>query len=183
MKEGDKIFCVFCLAKSQLFASELRDIENFSETKLKQNLINCDAKPFIPPDGLSIHPEDQLQNVVKGKIEFDPAKVAFHLDDGQKEGRTIVGNDLKKRLSSLSAVYGAQVLDHLLKNTNLIPDSWKTDEKGETRYIYFWGTIYRDSDDNLCVRYLYWSRGRWCWDSRWLGSRFGDQRPAAIPAS
>ncbi len=146
-----------------------------------RRLIDCDAKPFVP-DGWSIHPEDQLPNVVHGELSFDPAKIAFHLDEGQKEGRTIVGNKLKERLAG-KTVYGAQVLDHLLANTNLIPDSWKIDEKGGTRYLYFWGTIYRDSGGGLCVRYLCFEDGQWRWGSRWLDGRFGGQNPAAVPAS
>jgi hypothetical protein len=145
-----------------------------------RRLIDCDAKPFIP-HGWSIHPEDQLPNVVCGAIEFDPAKVAFHLDDAQKKG-TIVGNKLKEKLAG-KTVYGAQVLDYLLANTNLIPDSWKTDEKGQIRYVYFWGTIYRASGGSLCVRSLYWGGGRWFWGNDWLDNWFGGQYPAVLLAS
>lgn len=146
-----------------------------------RRLIDGDTKSYVPA-GWSIKAEDQLPNVVRGEIEFDPAKVQFHLDDAQKTG-TIVGNKLKEKLAKLSAVYGAQVLDHLLANTNLIPDSWKTDENGQTRYLYFWGTIYRDSDGRLYVRSLYFGDGQWRWISRWLGGKFDTQYPTAVLAS
>ena len=148
-----------------------------------RRLVDCDATPFIP-DGCQIKPEDQLPNVVRGQIEFDAPKVGFHLDDGQKAGSFVVGTPLKLKLKLADKMfYGAQVLDHLLANTNLIPDSWKTDEQGCTRYIFFWGTIYRDSDGNLYVRYLYWGGGRWYWNHRWLSCDFGGRNPAAVPAS
>ncbi|MFA6604182.1 MAG: hypothetical protein WCT10_05120 [Patescibacteria group bacterium] len=144
-------------------------------------MIDCNSRPFIPR-GWSVWDEEQLPNVVRGQIEFDPSKVAFHLDDAQKKD-AIVGNDLKKKLTTGIMVYGAQVLDYLLANTNLIPESWKTDEQGRTRYIYFWGTIYRDSRGRPCVRCLDLYVGRWGWDCCWLCGDFGGQRPAAVFAS
>lgn len=141
-----------------------------------RRVIDCDATPYIPE---AWKVEEHRKG---GEMEFDPMKVVFHLDEDQKNGRTIVGNELRKRLAGKS-VMNACVLDHLLANTNLIPEAWKANEDGSTRYIYFWGTVYRDSVGNLFVRYLYWHDGRWRWDCFWLGGEFSEQSPAAVSAS
>lgn len=142
--------------------------------------IDCGAVPFIP-DGWRIDPEDQLPNAVRGQIDFDSNKVKFYLDSSQRTG-TIVGNDLKPKFADLP-VLGAQALDHFLANTGIIPESWKLDEQGRTRYIYFWGTIYRGSDGVACVRFLCWDDVRWHWGFLWLDSGFGDRCVAAFLAS
>ncbi len=140
-----------------------------------RRFIDCDAAPFLP-EGWSIKPEDQIASGVRGEITFDPAKIASHFVDGQKDGKSIVGHELKKLLEG-QPVLPANVLDYLLAHPELIPDAWKG------KYLYFWGTIYRDSDGSLCVRCLYWSDGRWDWGYDWLGRRFGGQGPSALLAS
>ena len=141
-----------------------------------RRLIDCDAAPWCPDDwNVESHQKG-------GQFEFDAAKVSLHLDDGQKDGRIIVGSDLRKRLEG-KPVLNACVLDHLLANTNLIPESWKADERGPTRRIYFWGTIYSDSSGDLYVRCLRWCSGGLCWRCRWLGRRWDGWCPAAVSAS
>ena len=142
----------------------------------RKALINCNVNPYIP-DGWKV--EEHRKG---GELEFDPAKVVLYLDADQKDGRTIVGNELRKRLAD-KPVMNACVLDFLLANTNLIPEAWKQDESGNTRYIYFWGTVYRSSDGNLYVRCLYWNDGQWNWNYNWLDNEFDDQNPAAVSAS
>jgi hypothetical protein len=144
-------------------------------------LIDCDVAPFIPK-GWSIHPKDQIPGAVSGQLEFDPARILLLLDEGQKDGKTTAGNELKDRLSG-KPLLKANVLDHLLANPTLIPEAWKTDEQGRTRYIFFWGTVYRAPSGSLCVRCLCWNGGEWGWDYHWLGGKFGGQRPAAVLAS
>lgn len=138
--------------------------------------INCDANPYIPNDWKV---EEHRKG---GEMEFDPTKVVFHLDEGQKNGRTIVGNELRKRFAD-KPVMNACVLDFLLANTNLIPEMWKANEDGSTRYIYFWGTVYRSSDGSLCVRYLCWRDGRWNWRYNWLDYEWDDRNSGAVFAS
>jgi hypothetical protein len=62
-------------------------------------------------------------------------------------------------------------------NSHLIPEEWKG------KYVFFWGTIYRGSGDNLYVRCLCWGGGRWDWGYDWLGGGWDDGNPAAVPAS
>ena len=145
-----------------------------------RRIIDCDAQPFIP-DGLSFHLDDQIKSTVRGEITFDPAKVRFHLDKGQRDGNTISGDDLCAALEG-QPVLPVNVLDHLLVNPKLIPDAWKTDERGYNQYTYFW-TVYRDSNGSRCVRYLCWCGDRWGWRYHLLGHPCDDRNPAAISAS
>ncbi len=137
--------------------------------ELIDRTIDCDADPFVP-DGWMVE-----EHYKGGQIDFYPAKMTLHLDDVQKEGGVIVGNDLRKSLQG-KQVMSACVLDFLLKNNHLIPDSWKG------QHVFFWGTIYRHGR-RLIVRCLCRSDGRWRWRNRWLNRRWDFQSPAAVQAS
>lgn len=144
--------------------------------KAVKNVINCDADPFVP-NNWSVE-----SHTKGGQFAFDPAKVKFHLSHNQQDGKVIEGSKLRKELTN-EPVLNANVLDYLLKNPHLIPENWKKDEKGNARYIFFWGTIYRSSDGYLSVRYLYCRDGRWRWGCGWLGNGWSDGYPAAVFAS
>jgi hypothetical protein len=133
-------------------------------------IIDCDAKPFIP-DGWKVQEHQK-----GGKLEWNPEKIQLYLSDGQKDGRYIEGNKLRKELKS-KKVLNACVLDWLLAHPEFIPEEWKG------KYIYFWGTIYRRSGGDLCVRCLCWRDGRWDWYCRWLGGGWRFSGPAAVLAS
>ena len=87
-----------------------------------------------------------------------------------------------RKLLSSNSVLNVNVLDYLFKNPHLIPESWKKDEKGNTRYIFFWGTIYRNSGGSLYVRYLYWYGSRWRWGYHWLVRDWDSDYPALVRA-
>ena len=141
-----------------------------------EHLIDCDADPFLP-NGWKVEEHQK-----GGQWKFDPKGVEFFLSNSQKGGKVIEGNKLRKELAK-KPVFNANVLDYLAANPHLIPEEWKKDEQGNTRYIFFWGTIYRNSGGNLCVRYLYWSGDRCHWNYRWLDGGWNDSNPAAVPAS
>ena len=139
-----------------------------------KHLIDCDTEPFIP-ENWSIHPEDQIGSRVSGKLEFDPEKVSLHLADSQKTG-CMIGHDLKAMLQG-QLVLPANVLDYLLAHPEAIPESCKG------KFVFFWGTIYRDSGGNLVVRYLHWNGDRWNWNYYWLDFEWHVSNPAAVSAS
>ena len=143
-------------------------------------VIDCDATPFIP-EGFSIHPKDQIRSVVHGQFEFDSSKVILHLD-GQKNDQSIIGHELKKRLEG-HTVLPANVLDFLLANSHLIPESWKVTEQNWLRYIDFWGTNYRDSEGRRHIRSMDWGPGRWVSRGKYIGDGFDKLRSAALLAS
>lgn len=140
------------------------------------HVIDCDTYPFVP-NGWTV-----VSHKKGGQIAFNPAKIKLHLSTNQQNGKLIEGNKLRKELAN-EPVLNANVLDYLLKNPRLIPEEWKKDASGNTRYIFFWGTIYRYSYGNLFVRYLCWLNGSWRWGHYWLGSAWYGDNPAAVLAS
>ena len=159
------------------FLKLVRDVlEGRAEISYPDHIIDCDADPFLP-NGWKV--EDHQRG---GQFKFDSAQVQFYLSDSQRKGKVIEGNTLRKELAG-KPVLNANVLDYLLAHPHLIPEEWKQDSEGRTRYIFFWGTIYRRSSGSLCVRCLYWIGGRWGWNNGWLGSDWGVSGPAALRAS
>ncbi|MBI2475565.1 hypothetical protein HYV69_04055 [Candidatus Uhrbacteria bacterium] len=124
------------------------------------------------------------KHVGSGMLELDPSNLRLYFSPNQLDGNAVVGNNLRADLEdSKVPVLNACVLDHLLAHPELIPKDWKVDENGNTRQIYFWGTIYRRLDGSLFVRCLYWHDGAWRWRCSWLGHERDDQDPAAVLAS
>ncbi|MFA6404756.1 MAG: hypothetical protein WCW03_02040 [Candidatus Paceibacterota bacterium] len=168
------------------FLGRVRGVQlGLYEIKPIEHAIDLGADPYLP-DGWKVE-EHQSGKVAKlecrgDDLYLDGKKIEFWLSKLQKKGNAIRGNDLRKELAK-QRVLNANVLDYLLKNPHLIPEAWKKDENGNTRYIFFWGTIYRGADDDLYVRCLRWGGGRWGWNCRWLDNDFRGLDPAAVSAS
>ncbi|MEK7554697.1 MAG: hypothetical protein AAB518_01785 [Patescibacteria group bacterium] len=147
-------------------------------------IVDCDLNPTAPK-GWTVKSHAKGGKVKlerRGDALFvDGVEIELFLDDTQKKD-SIQGHKLREKLTG-KPVLNACVLDYLLAHPHLIPESWKKDEQGRTRYIFFWGTIFRDSGDGLGVRCLCWDGGRWSWGYGWLGSGFGDQDLAAVCAA
>jgi hypothetical protein len=135
-----------------------------------KHIIDCDKEPNISYEGWTIESHKKM-----GKLKWNPKNVELYLSEKQKDGY-ISGINLQKELEN-KLVLNACVLDYLLKHQNLIPDSWKG------RYIFFWGTIYRNSNGYLFVRCLFWCDGGWYWGSYWRGVDWVVDCPAALRAS
>jgi hypothetical protein len=125
-----------------------------------KHIIDLDADPFVP-DGFTIE-----EHTKGGQREWDPAKVSLYLSPNQQDGKSITGDRLRKELTG-RPVFNTLLLDFLMANRQLIPDSWKY------KAVIFWGTIYRDPDGDLYVRYLCWRDGQWDWDYDWLEVGWG----------
>ena len=124
----------------------------------------------------TIHPEDQLPGAIHDEqFLFDPEKLELYLDEGQQDDKVIHGELLKERLED-KPVLPANVLDHLLANTAMIPETWKG------KYVNFWGTVYCYVDGSLGVRYLFWDDGRWRWRFYPIARGFRSGHPAVLPA-
>lgn len=135
-----------------------------------EHIIDCDADPFIP-DGWKVEEHQK-----GGQFKFDASQIELFLAEGQQNGKALEGNKLRKELAG-KPVLNANLLDYLLAHPHLIPEEWKG------KYVFFWGTIYRDSDGYLCVRCLRWNGDRWDWDYHWLGYGWLDDNLAALRAS
>jgi hypothetical protein len=132
--------------------------------------IDLDADPYVP-EGWTVESHRRC-----GSMVWNPAKtLRFYLSRSQV--RPIKGSELKGELDPMPVV-NATLLDYLLDrqlvNPHFIPPEWKYDELGRTRYIFFWGTIYRFEGD-LCVRYLRWNALRWEWSHGWIDSQWNSQ--------
>jgi hypothetical protein len=130
--------------------------------------ININKKPTIPK---GYNWTIEYHNKMKS---FDPKDLVLHLEPEQEKG-SLRCEVLFERLKEKSL--NANALDYLLEHQDLIPEEW------EGKYVYFWGTIYRNADVSLYVRYLYWGGGRWGCDCLWLGRDWFDNNPAALLAS
>jgi hypothetical protein len=159
------------LAKSEEKMKQvLAFVRGLAEIIQVEYIIDCDAAPFVP-DGWSV--EEHRRG---GQMAWDSAKVGLYLSNRQKGGKVVKGHDLREDLRD-KPVLNANALDYLLAHPHLIPEDWKG------KAAFFWGTIYRNRDGDLCVRCLYWSGGRWYWNYFWLDSDWISGNPAAVPAS
>ena len=138
-----------------------------------QHVIDCDVEPFVPYSwGWTIRESDQISSRVRGQIVWKPNVFGLYLSKRQQGGE-ITGFELRKELNT-QPILTANVLDYLLYNTHLIPDECK-DKK-----VFFWGTIYRGSDDILHVRYLDWISWGWDWSCFTLYGNWDEGHPAAV---
>lgn len=89
--------------------------------------------------------DNQLPNRVTGVVQFTSqeklCQSVLRLKEIQDRGNI---REIEKKLEPYK-VYGAQLLDFLLENRDLIPIEWEIT-------TYFFGTIYVDTDDNRVVR-------------------------------
>jgi hypothetical protein len=124
--------------------------------------IDCDADPYLPC-GCTIMEHN------KGEQLEWPIKVELYLSENQRQGRFIVGHELRKELAG-KPVLNAVVLDFLLEHPEFIPYEW------QNKTVLFWGTIYRNQNYRLFVRGLYGDNETTVWLYRGLKA----DSPAAL---
>lgn len=148
--------------------------------------VNLAATPNLPFNGAEVESHiGEGWAIVEKRTDglyVNGRKVVLHLSKRQQKGKTLQGHELREELTG-KPVLNANILDALYDNPHLIPENWKKDEDGNTRYIFFWATIYHYSYGDLCVRYLYFSDGSWGRDCSWLDGIWGGGCPAALLAS
>src|SRR3989344_7091970 len=140
--------------------------------------VNLGATPKLPFGGVEVEQHIGEGWAIVGKradgLYVNGRKVVLYLSNRQMDGRIIQGCKLREELTG-KFVLNANILDALYDNQYLIPKDWKKDKDGDTRYIFFWATIYRHAYSRPCVRYLYFASGAWSrlydWlDDDWRGS-------------
>jgi len=114
-----------------------------------------------------------------GQFAWDPRNIRLHLTECQKDGKRIKGHEVRCELKD-QPIMNANLLDFLHTTPRLIPKEW---EEGRGQCVFFWGTIYRDGDRNLYVRYLYRSDGHWHWSDRGLDGDWYSDYLTAVSAS
>ena len=131
-------------------------------------------------NGWSIVEEDERSLAL---TEVDLSKVSFEtmLENGES---SVVGEEKLKRLKAQGNIrLDAKVFQTLWENQHLIPASWKELTNGNTTYVFFDGTVLRDSDGSRCVLYLCWNDGKWDWLCHWLDRKWNAGDPSAVLAS
>ncbi|WKZ26279.1 MAG: hypothetical protein QY304_02705 [Candidatus Paceibacterota bacterium] len=155
------------------------------EVVIKDHIILGNADPFVP-SGWEVEKHQKSGDLKLTRdgddLYLDGKKIEFFLSPNQQCDKVIKGDKLRKELEG-KPVLNANVLDYLLAHPDLIPDSWKVDDQGRTRYLLFWGTVYRSPGGRLCVRFLSWDGGGWDWDGYWLDDGCLSDLPAALLAS
>ncbi|MFA5933868.1 MAG: hypothetical protein WC795_01440 [Candidatus Paceibacterota bacterium] len=115
-------------------------------------------------------------------------KVSFYLPEKMvknSEGKeqiiieVLTGYELYEKVKTKRPLED-NVLDMLLKNPRLIPKKWKRDKDGNTYFIFFWGTIYKDSRNRSYVRCLYFDGKYWQTSIYWLGFCWNFLDPALV---
>ena len=145
---------------------------------IKEKSIDTDQTPKIYGELWTIAENWSKQGI----IDWDKEKYknALFLEPLQIEG-SIRGNDLFEFFKEKNTqVLNANVWEYLKDNNEEIPEEWKTNKKGNSQYIFFWGTIDRSPDGNLYIRYLSWSGGNWVSSTYLLSGNWHEDFPAAL---
>ncbi len=131
------------------------------------HIIDCDANPFdtfAKDDGWSVE-----SHRPHGLWKWDPARVSLYCASEKRHGKNIfTGGSMWRELKKKTTL-NSNVLSYLLVNQHLIPEEWKKDERGWTRNIFFWGTMFNRPDGSSCSRYLCWEGNRWRTGEGYLG--------------
>ncbi len=146
-----------------------------SETaKVPEHIIDLDAAPFTPRYW-SV--EEHRKG---GQFKWNPDFVELYLSNKQKSGGFISYTKLREEIKD-KLILNANVLDYLLAHPYLIPERWKHIN------VVFWGTVYRNQDNRLSVRYLSWGdwptregSDSWSWNFFYTADNWGARTPAAL---
>ena len=158
------------LCEGNVLADVRRVLLGHASIAVVSHVIDCDADPFVP-ECWSVEEHQK-----GGSFQWDASKFELWLANGQKHGKVLQGNKLRKEMAK-KVPFNACVLDYLRGYPHLIPEEWKG------KYVFFKGTVYRGGDGHLYVRCLRWGGNGWYWSQGWLeGYWFGDH-PAAVRAS
>ncbi len=167
---------------------DLRGIKDIldgrSEIKPINHLLVIDRSNKFDPEtfigsGWKIEEEDERSVAL---YEIDLSKVQFvnMLKDGET---SIIGRRQLNRLKQAEYIcLDAKVFQTLWGNRKLIPEAWKEKINGNTRYIFFDGTVLKHPNGSHYVFCLYWEGGKWKWTWIWLGNSWSANDPSAVLA-
>lgn len=132
--------------QSKLDAPTLKQLNDSSEIESEKSLDYIKKAKLYNNWRTVEHVENELN-------KFDPKKISLYTFENSDKTK-FKGLDLKAKFSNLP-VANAEVLEYLLANQESIPEDWKG------KNIVFWGTIYKDVDDQSFARFLYWDGSKW----------------------
>ena len=117
---------------------------------------------------------DRCPAPVGRPVQMRRLQVSLYLSEKHQSSKVIESNKLRDELKG-KPVYNANLLYYLLKHSAPHPLQWKG------KYVFFCGTIYRDSNGYLYVRCLYCDVGGWGWSRSWLESDWTATTPLRCP--
>jgi hypothetical protein len=114
---------------------------------------------------------------------LDLSKVRF--ETCLKEGETYTtGEERLVRLKAGGHIrLGGKAFKACWESRHLLPESWKKDKSGNTRYIFFDGMVLVSPHGNRYTLYMSWNDGAWFLFCYHLGSDRDASRPSAVSAS
>ena len=118
-----------------------------------KSIVDFNQPASVPPGWRIADESEQPSNRVVGRIEITEATLATSLLDLsliQKDGNI---REIHQKLMPYT-IYGAQLLDYLLANPHLFPETWKD---GNPKY--FMGTVYYDKGGHKKVRCIWYEGG------------------------
>lgn len=167
-----------------------------------QNLTIDRSKLFDPAEfvgeGWTIWRGPENGNGLDGQEDWDVRLLALtkldlskvHLehmltnDELKSKKPYIDGEEKHRRLKNIGHIrLDPKVLQTLLENEKLIPESWKKKTNGYTTYVFFDGIVLRGPGGLRSVLSLCWLAGGWRWHCRCLGYGFRARHPSAVLAS
>ena len=119
--------------------------------------------------------QDDETDLVSSKlksVDLSRIRLVTMLKDGEER---ISGEVKRERLKLSGCVkLDSFILQTLLDNKHLIPESWKEELDGRIRFIFFDGTVLlgREKEQNVLCLYWYW--GDWQVGCRELSTEFND---------
>lgn len=139
------------------------------------------AEKFIGNDWSVFDKETDTRSIAITKLDLTKVR----LMEVTNSGTCISGEEWLKHLKALGLVrLDANIFLTLWYNQHLIPEFWKEKNvDGNSRCIFFDGTILRDPDGGRQVLYLYWGDGAWGWNIKWLINDRRDYESSAVIAS
>jgi len=139
--------------------------------------IPFDTTTFIG-NGWSIEEQDE-RSIALTEIDLTCVMFDSTLEKGEK---SIKGEDKLERLKEKTnrIRLDAGIFKTLWENQILIPEKWKEKTNGNTTFIFFDGTVLRDSNGSRYVLYLYWDGGEWDWYYYWLEDDWYADHPSAV---
>ncbi len=132
-------------------------------------------------DGLSGDEEQDERSLALTEVDLSKVRFETCLRDGEPR---INGEEKLKRLREAGHIrLDAKVFQSLWEHKDKIPESWKEKINGNTRFIFFDGTILRSPYGGRLVLYFYWLGGEWSWSFYWLVDVWCGGSPSAVLAS
>ena len=176
--------------KPDLFAQIPALINGHPVITQVKHLVDLGASPRLPFAGAEVVKHEgvgvvEIELRSDDNLYIDGKKVNLVLSERQKGDNEVVGNELRQELEGGEQVLlNSNVLDCIYDHPELFPEHWKRDENGDTRYIFFWGSIFRSPTIGYLRTWcLYWYGDVLKRQHDWLGNDLSRHAPSASVAS